>query len=82
MFKVLNRNYKQTFYEIIEEFPVYRFAIRAEDKDAEAGYLLAISTDETSDKEFRDFVVNDPNTDTIVTGGVYATGDPFLISYT
>ena len=48
MFKVLNRDYKQTIEEIEREFPNSHYLVKQDKPMAGEGYLLAVSTNRDS----------------------------------
>lgn len=55
MLNILNREHKQSFNAAMDEFPYCKLLLRRDD-DTVTGYLLAVSDDITSDKEFGKFI--------------------------
>lgn len=52
MLKILERNYKQSEKDILNEFPNSQFVMRVDGLLDDAGYLLAASTAPESSSEF------------------------------
>lgn len=56
MLKILERDYKQSEKDILNEFPNSQFVMRVDGLLDDAGYLLAVSTSPESSSEFGDYL--------------------------
>ncbi|MCM1218460.1 MAG: hypothetical protein NC548_28565 [Lachnospiraceae bacterium] len=70
MLEILNRDYKQNVYDIMEEFPDCQFGMLIDDP-MDDGYLLAISRDPSSCSALSEFITSNSNRGLIARCGIY-----------
>lgn len=56
LLKILERDYKQSEKDILNEFPNSQFVMRVDGLLDDVGYLLAVSTSHESSSEFGDYL--------------------------
>lgn len=70
-FKILERTYKQTTEEIMEEFPNSMFVRRVDELLDDEGYLLAVSPSQETNRELSTYLENHRNLEYLHVGGFY-----------
>lgn len=71
MLKILERNYKQSEKDILNDFPNSQFVMRVDGLLDDAGYLLAASTAPESSSEFGDYLAQHRRLRFLSVGGCY-----------
>lgn len=69
-FKILERTYKQTTEEIMEEFPNSMFVRRVDELLDDEGYLLAVSPSQETNRELSTYLANHRDLEYLHVGGI------------